>query len=137
MSDRPHDSKTGTLGRRSMRPDRIDAVFGALGRRLGSSAWLSRAAAVGLCSTSLVFVATLGAAIASHGQVALVTKPPEIRIALALAYLVPAFAAGTAVGAVLGWRNRYWSPATRVHQTALALLGVGLVWKLSALGFLG
>jgi len=40
------------------------------------------------------------------------------------------------VGAVAGWWCGYWSLAGRVHQTVLALLAVGFVWQLSALGFL-
>ena len=42
----------------------------------------------------------------------------------------------TVVGAVAGWWCGYWSLAGRVHQTVLALLAVGFVWQLSALGFL-
>lgn len=124
MRSRSHDPETEPVNGRGVgRPRR--------------SAWLSRVAAAGLCITSIGFVVTVGFAVASHGQMALVTRPPSMRIALAFPPIVLGFAICTLIGAVLGWSNRYWSLAARVHQTILALCGLGFVWQLAALGFLG
>ena len=133
MSDHACDSAREPSHRN---PGRAGVIVGGVGRRLGSPAWLSRAAAVGLCGTAIGLVGTLAVAIASHGRIALVTRPSPMRVALLLPYLVSVFAGGTLVGAMLAWWNRYWSLAARIHQTILALLGLGFVWQLAVLGFL-
>jgi len=133
MSDHSYDPEREPSHRN---PDRAGVIVRAVGRRLGSPAWLSRAAAVGLCGTAIGLVGTFAVAIASHGRIALLTRPFPMGIALLLPYLVSGFAGGTLVGAILAWWNRYWSLAARTHQTILALLGLGFVWQLAVLGFL-
>jgi hypothetical protein len=107
-----------------------------MSERLGTPSWLARAAAVGLCFLSLGFVVLLAVPIVRGGQVALITKPLLMQVALSLPYLILTFTLGTVVGAGLGWWNRYWSLWGRIHQTLLGLLGVGFVWQLAEVGFL-
>jgi len=108
----------------------------AIKRRVTEPAWLGRAAAVGLCVVSLVFVGGFLAVLGTGGQLALVRKPLPLRVVLVLPYLVAVLAAGTVVGAGLAWRRGYWSTVARVHQTVLAVLALGFVWQLIVLGFL-
>lgn len=133
MSDRACDSEREPSHRN---PGRAGVIVRAFGRRLGSPVWLSRAAAVGLCGTAIGFIGVLAVALASHGRIALLTRPSPMGVALLLPYLVSVFAGGTVVGALLAWWNRYWSLAARIHQTVLALLGLAFVWQLVALGVL-
>lgn len=122
---------SGDEGRRF--PDRF---AGVVATRVADPAWLARAAGVGLCVVSLGFVGLLVATVAAFGEVGLFADPLPKRVALALPPVVGVLAAATAVGAVLGWWKRYWSTWGRVHQTLLALLGVGFAWQLSTLGLL-
>lgn len=98
--------------------------------------WLARAAAVSLCLVSLAFVGLVAAGFAVDGQLAVVTEPAPLRVALVLPPLVAAFAAATVVSAAVAWREGYWSRAARVHQTLLAVLGTLFVWQLAVLGFI-
>lgn len=115
---------------------RLAAVARGACRRARRPSWLARAAGAGLCVASVGFVVAFALVLGTGGFAALVTTPRSMQVALALPYLVAALTAGTVVGAALAWREGYWSLAARVHQTLLALLGVGFVWKLVALGFL-
>lgn len=108
----------------------------ALRRRLRNPAWLGRASAVGLCLTSIAFVAGFVFVLSSGGQLALITKPLSLQIIFGLPYLVAVFAVGTVAGAVSGWRQRHWSLAGRIHQTILAVLAVVFLWQLVTLGLL-
>ena len=97
--------------------------------------WLARAAAVGLSAVSLGFVVLFSLIVGTGGSLTLVTRPLAMQIALTLPYLVVLLTLVTNVGAVLSWRNGYWSLSARVHQTLLALLGLAFSWLLSTLGF--
>ena len=133
MSDHSYGSETESPPRAR---GRLGAVQRALAERVRSPAWLSRASGVGLCFSALGFVAALGFALAQGGQIALITRPLPMQVALALPWLVLAFAVATTLGVALAWWRRYWSLAARVHQTVLALLGLAFVWQLWTLGFL-
>lgn len=115
---------------------RIGALKRALGRRVGNLAWVGRASAVGLCLSSIAFVAGFVFVLSSGGNLALATVPLLLRVVFALPYLVALFAFGTVAGAVSGWRQGYWSLAGRVHQTILAVIAVVFAWQLLVLGFL-
>ena len=115
---------------------RIGALRRALGRRVGNLAWVGRASAVGLCLSSIAFVAGFVFVLSSGGNLALATVPLLLRVVFALPYLVALFAFGTVAGAVSGWRQGYWLLAGRLHQTILAVIAVLFVWQLLVLGFL-
>lgn len=118
-------------------PIRSSGVLDGIGRRLRSPPWLARAAGVGLCTVSLALVGAFVGAVWSGGLAAFLLGPPAMRVTVLLSPLVVPLAIGTAAGAVAGWYHGYWSRAVRLHQTVLALLGLGFVWKLTALGLLG
>ncbi|MFP8951864.1 serine hydrolase [Natrialbaceae archaeon A-arb3/5] len=113
----------------------------AIGRRLRSRlrrpSWLARAAAVALCVVSLSLVGLLIVGFGSGGEHAFVVMPLSIRVALALPPFVGLFAVATVVATALAWHNGYWSRRARLHQTALAVLGLAFVWQLFQLGLLG
>lgn len=132
MTDHSVTSQTSTHNTAS----RITQFTTGIKRRLKSPPWVFRAVAVGLCLTSLVFVGLLLVAISKGGEIAFITKPPSMRAALLLPYVVLLFTGGTVLGALAGWWQRYWSVKTRIHQTILALLGVTFSWQLAVLGFL-
>ncbi|WP_276270573.1 hypothetical protein [Haloarcula litorea] len=121
-SERPHDHRHGA--------DR------GVRRRLSSPAWLAHAAGVALSGLAVGFVALFVAVLAAGGDIALVTRPLPMRIALALPPAIAVLTAATTAGAVLAWANGYWSLRGRLHQTAVALLGLGFSWQLAALGLL-
>lgn len=133
MNDGPHRAGSGSVDRREGGSIGLRA---ATTRRLTSTAWLARAAGFGLSASSVGFVVALGVALSSGGRIALFTRPLPLRIALAVPYLVLAFAAGTTLGTVLAWWRGYWSIGGRIHQTVLTILGLALVWKLFELGLL-
>lgn len=110
-------------------------IVDGLERRITSLSWLARASGVGLCFGSIGFVLLFVSVIERGGELTLITRPAPMRIALALPSLLVALALATAIGAILAWRYRYWSLRARVHQTILAVLGVGFVWQLYSLGF--
>ncbi|WP_276259662.1 hypothetical protein [Haloglomus litoreum] len=122
MTDRSHD-------RHSTAPTRGS-------RRLTSPRWLARAAGAGLSLTALGFVLSF-LLVVGGGTRTLLTRPLPVQIVLGLPYVVVALTAGTTLGAALAWRYRYWSLTGRLHQTALALLGLVFCWALAVLGFLG
>jgi hypothetical protein len=124
---------------RSSRPqdnDRHTTVIRSLKRRSTSPAWLARAAGIGLSIVSVGFVLLLLFVIGRSGELSLITRPLPVRIALVLPNAIAVLTVATTVGAVLGWWNRYWSRRVRLHQTILALLGLGFTWQLATLGFL-
>lgn len=104
-------------------------------RRL-NPAWLARAAGVGLSGVSIGFVLLVLFIIESSGGLTLITRPLPMQVALALPYLIGILTLGTTAGALLAWWHRYWSLSARIHQTLLALLGLGFCWQLATLGFL-
>lgn len=132
MSDSIATPKTDPEGHQAI----VRTIGRSVQRRVTSLPWLSRAAAVGLCVLSLALIASFVTALGQHGLTLFVSNPPLVQVVLVLSYLVALFAAGTAIGAVLAWRHRYWSRTARIHQTVLAILGIAFVWQLSALGFL-
>ncbi|MCY4732084.1 hypothetical protein KY092_16095 [Natronomonas gomsonensis] len=101
-----------------------------------SPSWLSRAAGVGLCSVSIGFVVLFVFVLETGGDLTLITRPLPMQIALALPPVIAILAAVTAGGAILAWWHSYWSLRIRLHQTVLAVLGVGFSWQLATLGFL-
>lgn len=105
-------------------------------RRMTSPSWLARAAAIGLSGVSVLFVLLFIFVLKSSGKLALITQPLPMQFALALPYLVVIFTLNTVLGTVLAWWKGYWTTAIRVHQTVIALLGLGFSWQLAALGFL-
>lgn len=122
----PTDDETAALDALPASPD-----------DLWSTPTLARAAAVGLSVVGLGFAGALVAGIVfGGGQLAFVTMPLALGVAYRLPWAAVVFAAGTVAGAVLAWRHAYWSRWGRIHQTALALLGVLFVWQLTVLGFL-
>lgn len=121
-------------------PDRghghVRGVRHALRTRVRSTRWLARASAVGLSVTSIAFAVGFVVVLGDHGLTLFVSNPPAIQAVLVLPALVAVFAVGTTVGAVLAWREGYWSLLGRLYQTILAVLGLAFVWQLAALGFL-
>lgn len=117
---------------------RFHRIARAGGGRISSPTWLARASAVGLCVSSLGFVALFVGGLAAEptAELALVVEPLPLRLALWLPALIGVFAVGTFIGAAVGWYNSYWSLVGRIHQTLLALLGVLFVWQLSVFGLL-
>lgn len=105
-------------------------------RRLASASWLARAASVGLSGISVGFVVLFVFVLETGGDVTLFTRPLLMQFALALPYVIVVLTFGTTVGGLLAWRYRYWSLRARIHQTAVALLGLAFCWQLSTLGFL-
>ena len=108
----------------------------AVERRLPDLAWLARAAGVGLSGVSIGFVVLFVVVLETGGELTLITQPLPMRVALALPPVIAVLATATTVGTALAWWNDYWSLRVRLHQTALALLGLGFSWQLAALGFL-
>jgi hypothetical protein len=98
--------------------------------------WLARTAGIGLSGVSLGFVVLFSVVVGTGGSLTLITRPLAMQLALTLPYLVVLLTLVTTVGALLAWRNSYWSLSARVHQTLLALLGLVFSWLLSNLGFL-
>lgn len=131
MTDRGRTRETG-------RPrERGDAGTGErLRRRLPSLPWLARAAGTALSVVAVGFVLAFLFVVGRGGRLTLLTRPPAMRAVLALPSLVAFLGPSAALGAALAWRNGYWSRRARVHQTVLALLGLGLCWQLWVLGFL-
>lgn len=129
-------SESGPDPAGSTEESRIGALGRALGRRVRSPAWVGRVSAVGLCLSSIAFVAGFVFVLSSGGQLALITVPPALRVVFALPYLVAVFAFGTVAGAVSGWRRGHWSVVERAHQTVLAVLALVFVWQLIVLGLL-
>lgn len=104
--------------------------------RITSPPWLARAAGAGVTVLSFVFVFSFVGLLGSHGPLTIFTRPLPMRIVLALPNLIVVLTFGTTVGAILGWRNQYWSRIVRIQQTFLSLLGLVFSWQLATLGFL-
>lgn len=126
--------ETRAARRRSL--DYWRTIVRGIRRRASSPSWLSRAAGAGLCIVAVGFVLLFGIVIEQGGNLTLITRPLPMRIALFLPYLVVVFGFATAIGAILGWWHRYWSLSARIHQTILAVLGIGFVRQLYELGFI-
>lgn len=133
MTDQPVSHQRS--GQSDEHDDRNETTRG-LTHRVTSVAWLARAAGVGLSGVSIGFVLLFVFVIDSGGELTLITRPLPMQLALALPYLIGILTLGTAAGALLAWWNSYWSLRVRIHQTILALLGVGFSWQLATLGFL-
>lgn len=133
MTDR-HTAQEST-GQLDTRPDQRGKLP-VLKHRVTQPAWLARAAAVGLSMAAVGFVIVFLFVLETSGELAFITRPLPMQLALTLPYLVVIFTAGTTIGAGLAWRNHYWSRTARIHQTVLALLGIAFSWQLAALGFL-
>jgi len=130
MTDRRTRQRTG------QRHEVPEGVVHGVKRRLTSPQWLARAAGVCLSGVSIGFVVLFVFIVETAGDLALITRPLPMRIALALPYLVATLAVGTAAGTLLAWRYRYWTRPVRIHQTVLTLLGLAFSWQLWTLGFL-
>jgi len=115
--------------------DRSGFIHGVK-HRLTSAPWLARAASVGLSSISIGFVVLFMFVLETGGDVTLFTQPLPMQLALALPHLIAVLTLVTTAGDLLAWWYRYWSLPARIHQTALALLGLAFCWQLSTLGFL-
>lgn len=113
-----------------------DGLTRGLKRRLASPSWLARGAAAGLSGVSVGFVGLVLFVLETGGELTLITRPGPMQFALVLPYAIAALALATAAGALLAWWRRYWSLLVRIHQTTLALLGLGFSWQLAELGFL-
>lgn len=111
------------------------AITRGLKRRVTSPPWLARAAGAGLSSVSVGFVLLFLFILERGGELTLITQPLPMRIALILPNLIVILTLGTTVGVILAWWNCYWSLPARIHQTILAILGIGFAWQLSTLGF--
>ncbi|MBX0297622.1 hypothetical protein [Haloarcula nitratireducens] len=133
MSDQ-HVSQQGT-GQQHERNDRSGFVYNVK-RRLTSLPWLARAAGAGLSSVSIGFVGLFLFVLETGGDLTLIARPVPMQVALALPAVIAFLTAVTTVGAGLAWWNNYWSLRARIHQTILALLGLGFCWQLATLGFL-
>ena len=132
MTDQHCPRQTGQQQNRDATSEFVHGIT----RRLRSPPWLSRAAGVGLCSVSIGFVVLFVFVLETGGDLTLITRPLPMQIALALPPVIAVLAAGTAGGAILAWWHGYWSLRIRLHQTVLAVLGVGFSWQLATLGFL-
>lgn len=106
-------------------------------QRIRNPAWLARAASVGLCASAIGFIIIFAYVFESGGELALITNPTPMRLALVLPYFALIFTIAMIVGTGLGWWNHYWSLTVRIHQSILAILGIGFTWQLFVLGFLG
>lgn len=104
--------------------------------RATSLPWLARTAGVGLCVVSLALIGIFVFALGRHGLTLFVSNPPAVQIVSTLSYAVTLLEVGTMIGAIIAWRDRYWSRSARIHQTVLAVLGLAFVWQLFVLGFL-
>lgn len=133
MTDR-HPSRQRRT--REQEPDGHTGFSQHLGRRLTSLSWLGRAAGVGLCTVSLGFVVLFAFVVGTGGDLTLVSRPLAMQVALTLPPAIAVLTAATTVSAVSAWWNGYWSLRARLHQTLLALLGLGLSWQLATIGFL-
>jgi hypothetical protein len=133
MTDRQVSGRR--TGESHERDDRRGIVHAAI-RRLTTPSWLARAAGVALSGVSVGFVVLFVSVLGVGGELALLTRPLPMRVALALPSLVGALTLVTTAGALLAWRFRYWSLPARIHQTVLALLGLAFSWQLWTLGFL-
>ena len=129
------DNTQHSSGHRGDQHDEKTVMHG-LRCRLTSPPWLARTAGVGLSSVSIGFVVLFVFVLETGGDLTLFMRPLPMQIALVLPYLIVILAFGTTVGALLGWRYRYWTFVSRIHQTILALLGLAFSWQLSTLGFL-
>lgn len=134
MTERPTDPEED-------RPNRVGGLLAAITHRgkqqIRSPAWLTRVASVGLCVSATGFVITFAFVLESSGELALITNPTPMRLTFVLPYFVLLSTIGTIVGTGLVWWNHYWSLPARIHQTILAILGIGFTWQLFVLGFLG
>lgn len=108
-----------------------------LKHRLTSLPWLARGAGVGLSVVSIGFIVLFVLLLERSGDLVLITRPLPMQVVLGLPSLILVLTFATTVGAVLGWWNRYWSLRIRLHQTLLAVLGIGFTWQLHTLGFIG
>ncbi len=133
MTDQhPSQQQTGQLHGQADR----DRVTHGVKRRLTSPSWLARAASVGLCSISIGFLILFVFVVETGGNVTLFTRPLLMQIAVSLPAVIMVLTAATTIGAGIAWWNRYWSIRARIHQSVLALLGLGFSWQLTKLGFL-
>ena len=133
MTEQPvSQSKTG---QQTEHDDRNRFAYGVK-RRVTSPSWLARAAGVALSSVSIGFVVLFLFVLETSGELALITRPFPMQIALALPVVIAALTIVTTVGSGLAWWNKYWSLRARIHQTVLAVLGLGFCWQLVTLGFL-
>jgi tryptophan-rich sensory protein len=118
------------------RPDTAARSDDPLLKRLRDGRWVARGIRHDFCLVALAVVVGIGLAVARHGELALVTRPPTMQVALALAPIVALLALSTAVSAVLAWWRGYWSVVGRLTQTIVAVLGLGFLWQLHVLGLL-
>ncbi|MDS0477195.1 hypothetical protein [Natrinema sp. 1APR25-10V2] len=121
---------------RSRAQDETAPNVRGLQHRNTSPAWLARAAGIGLSVVSVGFVLLLPFVIGRYGELSLITRPLPVQITFVLPYVIAALTVATTIGTVLAWWNQYWSLRARLHQTILALLGLGFSWQLATLGFL-
>lgn len=133
MTDQ-HVSRTQTEQERE-RANQTGPTHG-IERRLTSLAWLARVARVGLSSVSIGFVVLFTFVLETGGDLTLFTRPLPMQIALSLPTVIAVLTAATTVGAGLAWWNSYWSTPARIHQTVVALFGLGFSWQLATLGLL-
>lgn len=135
MTDQSHSPSSQQAGRPTEHTDTGERASSLTpqGRCLTR---LARAASVGLSVVSLGFVLLLLIVIESGGELTLITRPVPMQVALTLPYLIVLCTLGTTAGAVLAWWNRYWSWRARIHQSLLALLGLGFSWQLVRFDFI-
>jgi hypothetical protein len=62
--------------------------------------------------------------------------PPEAAPLFVLPWLAAALSVGLLGLAVWAWKARYWSLASRVHYTLIALAAAGFVWLLYSWGLM-
>lgn len=121
---------------RSSRSEDRDSPTAVIRSRSMSPAWLARTAGILLSIVSVGFVLLLLFVVGTNGELSLITRPLPVQIALVLPHIIAVLTVATTVGTVLAWWNRYWSRSARLHQTILAILGLGFSWQLKTLGFL-
>ncbi|QBI19773.1 hypothetical protein ER308_09555 [Egibacter rhizosphaerae] len=98
----------------------------------------ARLAAAGLSIAGVAFAGLFATGfVAGGGDLAFITEPLPLRLAYLAPYVVAILALATVAGAGYAWRHRAWSRPVRVHQTALAVLGLAFTWQLGTHGFLG
>lgn len=101
----------------------------------GAERWL-RWAATGFATLIIGFVVILGGAFTERAFVTAATGN-ALQVALALPMMALPLGLAVVAGAVLAFRNRYWSRWGRIHYLLLTLAVVALTWQLAYWNLLG
>jgi CubicO group peptidase (beta-lactamase class C family) len=112
---------------RSWKADRLASPTARRARRL--------AAATGL--VTLVFVALLGATVASSMDELMYGFPPVFRVALAAPLIAIPLTLGVLYLAFRVWKERLWTRYGRIRYSVIALSFVAFLWVLQSVNLIG